>query len=50
MAIYFEAENMLFVRRITKARIQTHNHNILLLLLFHDNTGYVNSPPMLPYT
>lgn len=34
---------MRFVCRIAKARIQ--------ILLFHDNTGYANSPPpILPYT
>ena len=41
---------MRFVCRITMARIQTHIHNMLLLLLFHDNSGYANSPFMLPYT
>jgi hypothetical protein len=34
---------MRFACRITKARIQTHNHNIYDLVLFHGNSGYANS-------
>ena len=37
-------ENMRFAYWITKAKIQTHAHNIQQPSLFHSNNGYMNAP------
>jgi len=43
MIIKYYAEKIRFACRITKLRIQTHNHNMQYILLFHGNNGFTNA-------